>query len=380
MAMSSCRPDAPPDGARSRRHRCTCTSSGVRAGERGFARETARRRCDWHARAARRVGRVRRPLRRIVASRWRRSTTAPSASSLSCIKPTHDATPILHEGGIYLGCWLESTGTINAEIAVALHAVGCRPRPTAAFAAHQRDDGLLPYKLTADGPGFNQIQIVTPLARCVWNHYRLNGRDRTFLRTMYDAMARYDAWLAKYRDTRGTGGVEAFCAYDTGHDLSSRFWHVPDTPVRERRPRVQPRQSAPAASSRPTSPPTSPASAATSREIAEELGEDGEVWRDKADTQHRGAVRASASTRTTASSTTATPRPLRPRPVRRPAPRPRLRDRRRCLLRRGARAATCSTRGNSSRNTRSPRSRWTIRASSRRTTTTPGTAPRTRCR
>ena len=33
-----------------------------------------------------------------------------------CIAPVADDTPILHEGGIYHGCWLDSTGTINAEI------------------------------------------------------------------------------------------------------------------------------------------------------------------------------------------------------------------------------------------------------------------------
>ena len=33
-----------------------------------------------------------------------------------CIKPAADETPILHEGGVYHGCWLESTGTINTEL------------------------------------------------------------------------------------------------------------------------------------------------------------------------------------------------------------------------------------------------------------------------
>jgi hypothetical protein len=150
-----------------------------------------------------------------------------------------------------------------------------------AFAAHQRDDGMLPYKLTATGPAFNQIQIVTPLARCVWNHYLLNGRDRGFLRTMYAAMAGYDAWLARYRDTRGTGGVEAFCAFDTGHDLSSRFWHIPDTPFDNDGRRYNP--------DNPLLPFVAPdltANVACQRAylalIAEELGEDGDPWREKA--------------------------------------------------------------------------------------------------
>lgn len=147
---------------------------------------------------------------------------------LDCIKPTLGEAPALHEGGIYYGCWMESTGTINNELM-------SRFLPTVSedtyrlFADHQKDDGQLPYKLTQQGPAYRQIQTVTPLARCVWNHYELNGRSKDFLRTMYEAMARYDEWLVRYRDTRGTGCVEAFCTFDTGHDLSPRFWHVPDT-------------------------------------------------------------------------------------------------------------------------------------------------------
>lgn len=183
------------------------------------------------------------PAGRDVLDEFRQSGVAFVASSpemeaqyyravrelVSCIKPVAGEGPILHEGGIYMGCWLESTGTINAEL-LSRFVPSVAGRTFAAFAANQRDDGLFPYKLTADGPVFAQIQLVTPLARSVWTHYAVNGRDREFLARMYTAMADYDAWLAEWRDTRGTGGVEAFCCYDTGHDLSPRFWHVPDSP------------------------------------------------------------------------------------------------------------------------------------------------------
>src|SRR5688572_5888848 len=146
------------------------------------------------------------------------------------IRPAGGEEPILNEGGVYLGCWLESTGTISAEL-LSRFMPSVAARTFASFAGHQRADGLLPYKLTTDGPAFAQIQMVTPLARSVWNHYCLNGRDRGFLRSMYEAMARNDAWLMAHRDTRGSGGVEAFCTYDTGHDLSARFWHIPESPL-----------------------------------------------------------------------------------------------------------------------------------------------------
>ena len=188
--------------------------------------------------------------------------------------------PILHEGGVYQGCWLESTGTINAEL-LSRFLPAVAERTFASFAAHQREDGLLPYKVTPHGPAFAQIQTVTPLARSVWTHYRLNGRPRDFLATMYAAMARNDDWLARWRDTRRTGGVEAFCTYDTGHDLSARFWHMPDSPAGNDPTRYD--------KDNPFLPLVAPdltANVACQRlylsRIAEELGENGGGWRDKA--------------------------------------------------------------------------------------------------
>jgi hypothetical protein len=135
---------------------------------------------------------------------------------------------MLIEGAVFIGAWLESTGTISAELL-------SRFCPEAArgtfelFADFQREDGLIPYKLLPSGPNFRQVQMVTPLARSVWNHYRLGG-DKGFLEKMYRAIARNDQWLEKHRNTRGTGCVEAFCTFDTGADASPRFWQVPDTP------------------------------------------------------------------------------------------------------------------------------------------------------
>jgi len=200
---------------------------------------------------------------------------------LDCIKPTAVTGDILHEGGPYHGCWLESTGTINTEL-LARFMPSIATRTYSAFAEHQRDDGLIPYKISATGPAFSQIQLVTPLARSVWNHFLLNGRDRAFLATMYAAMSRYDDWLATYRDTRKTGAVEAFSTYDTGHDLSARFWHVPDSPFRN-----DPRTYNPDNPVLPFIAPDLTANVACQRfylaRIAAELGEPAQLWRDKAE-------------------------------------------------------------------------------------------------
>ncbi|WP_026342155.1 MGH1-like glycoside hydrolase domain-containing protein [Paenibacillus fonticola] len=150
---------------------------------------------------------------------------------LDCIFASRGGAPVLYEGGAYPGTWLESTGTINAEL-LSRFVPGVAEATFRLFAEHQRDNGQMPYKVTEQGPAYRQIQMVTPLARSVWNHCMLNGSDtgdKAFLRTMYTAMARFDEWLSLYRNTRGTGCVEAFCTFDTGHDLSPRFWHVPDS-------------------------------------------------------------------------------------------------------------------------------------------------------
>jgi hypothetical protein len=135
---------------------------------------------------------------------------------------------MLIEGADYRGCWLESTGSVCAET-LSRFCPGLAESTFDAILSSPRSDGLLPYKITAEGPAYRQVQMASPLARSVWEHARLAGSGRSFLSRAYAAMAAHDAWLARHRDTRGTGGVEAFCAFDTGHDNSPRFWGIPDT-------------------------------------------------------------------------------------------------------------------------------------------------------
>jgi hypothetical protein len=164
---------------------------------------------------------------------------------LECIHDVGEG-PVLHEGAGYRGCWLESTGTISAEV-LSRFLPSVARATFAQFARHQRVDGLLPYKVTADGPAFSQIQLVTPPARSVWNAYLLTGRtasDREHLSELYRSLSRYDEWLVAHRMTRGTGCLEAFAAFDTGHDNSPRFWHCPDVPFQRDAARCDPESAA----------------------------------------------------------------------------------------------------------------------------------------
>src|SRR5690606_432372 len=157
-----------------------------------------------------------------LETRWQEAL----AQLAGCIRPILGEAPVLNEGGAYQGSWLESTATINTEV-LGRFAPEIARDTLLQFAEHQREDGMIPYKIVGAGPGFSQIQIVTPHARVDWRHWQATGADE-LLRTRYSAMVRYDAWLARFRDTRGSGGVEAFYALDTGHDLSPRFWFAPD--------------------------------------------------------------------------------------------------------------------------------------------------------
>ncbi|NHN32362.1 MGH1-like glycoside hydrolase domain-containing protein [Paenibacillus agricola] len=250
------------------------------------------------------VGELKKASDREVLAEWKRSGVRFAASSerfegvydaalrklLDCIVPTgishsdsdsfSEERPILHEGGIYLGCWLESTGTINAEL-LSRFIPSVSEASYECFADFQLEDGQMPYKITEHGAAYRQIQMVTPLARSVWNHYLLNGRNKSFLRKMYQAIARFDEWLVTYRNTRGSGCVEAFCTFDTGHDLSPRFWHIPDTPHLD-----DARQYNPDSPVLPLLAPDLTANVYCQRlylqRMAEELGESGTDWNAKA--------------------------------------------------------------------------------------------------
>jgi len=132
--------------------------------------------------------------------------------------------PVLIEGANYAGIWQEC-GPHEAL-------VYRKFRPDAARNAHltffalQRPDGQLPANNKMSETGFGQIQMVVPIAATAWELAQATGDDE-LLRAAYDACSRWDEWLMRFRNTRGTGLVEGFCTYDTGHDNSPRWAGIP---------------------------------------------------------------------------------------------------------------------------------------------------------
>jgi hypothetical protein len=132
----------------------------------------------------------------------------------------HFPRPVLLEGATYAGVWLECApleglvyAPLSPETALANHEV---------FFDLQREDGYLPCNVKKASLGTGQIQMVVPIAATAWDLYQQNRRA-AFLDKTYRACSRWDEWLVRYRNTRGSGLCEAFCTYDTGHDNSPRF-------------------------------------------------------------------------------------------------------------------------------------------------------------
>lgn len=139
------------------------------------------------------------------------------------VLPRYDK-PVLIEGANYAGIWLEC-GPHEAL-------VYRKFRPDVARNSHliffelQRPDGQFPANNKVSETGFGQIQMVVPIAATAWELARSTGDDE-LLRTAYRACSAWDDWLVAYRNTRGTGLIEGFCTYDTGHDNSPRWDGIP---------------------------------------------------------------------------------------------------------------------------------------------------------
>lgn len=128
---------------------------------------------------------------------------------------------IISAGGGYLGIWQEHNQDcfLLAELF-----------PEEAWASmkifmdFQMRNGLMPAAVRFEPTSviYGQLQIVWPFARCAFEIVKRTKGSDDDLRQVYACAARYDRWLMSCRDHSGTGLVEMFCEYDTGHDNSPR--------------------------------------------------------------------------------------------------------------------------------------------------------------
>lgn len=186
---------------------------------------------------------------------WRKIGDAALATLAGNVKhvPGFDR-PVLFEGSTYSGTWLECgphEALAYAQLADLLSPAEGRPAALdvaknthRVFFALQRADGQIPACVKTHGIGWGQIQMVVPIAATAWEVAQ-KARDESFLVESYNACNRWDAWLRRYRNTRGTGLVEAFCTYDTGQDNSPRWAGVSDECPDHDARKFQPGQSVP---------------------------------------------------------------------------------------------------------------------------------------
>lgn len=142
--------------------------------------------------------------------------------------------PVLVEGSMYPGIWLECgphEGLVYSELGTDAARRAARNNHLIFFSL-QKEDGQLPCWVrraaeSGGGPGFGQIQMVAPIAATAWELAQRSS-DQELLETAYQACGRWDAWLRRYRNTRGTGLCEGFCTWDTGMDNSPRWAEEPN--------------------------------------------------------------------------------------------------------------------------------------------------------
>lgn len=161
-----------------------------------------------------------------ASERWAKTYDAALAVLAGNVKrvPRYDK-PVLVEGAVYAGVWLEC-GPHEGYVYRHIRPDVARQNHLAFFAL-QRPDGQLPASVKVKEVGFGQIQMTVPIAATAWELAHETG-DSELLERAYEACSRWDDWLVKYRDTRGTGLIEGFCTYDTGHDNSPRWNGIPN--------------------------------------------------------------------------------------------------------------------------------------------------------
>lgn len=157
----------------------------------------------------------------------------------------HGHLNLITEGAEYPGAYLESApngGAMYAkfDLQIALH-------HQAVFFLGQRADGRLPAGVypaawavergyDAEPPSghawlsdlgilatYNSLGHDYDLPETAWRTYFWAERDRAFLEKAYTALAAFDAYLWKNRDSNGDGVLETWCTWDTGEDNCTRL-------------------------------------------------------------------------------------------------------------------------------------------------------------
>lgn len=155
------------------------------------------------------------------------------------IKPFPDhPQPLFLISDTYPGVWLEHVydAVCWADLEPSMSDVA--KSQVRLFIEHQKADGQLPcFVLDTSNPhaanypiavGYGQIQECVSFTKLCLDVFEQTG-DTAFLRETYEACVRWDRWLVSHRMTQGSGLIELFCEFDTGHDNSRRLAGLPQS-------------------------------------------------------------------------------------------------------------------------------------------------------
>ena len=124
----------------------------------------------------------------------------------------------------YPGVWLEHTfdGVVWADYCTEQHEVS--RNQVRLFLKWQKPDGQLPCYIWQNEVGYGWTQECVSFGSLCLDAIRQNPQDTALLSDCYRACCAWDAWLCRTHMTLGTGLIEMFCGYDTGHDNSGRLY------------------------------------------------------------------------------------------------------------------------------------------------------------
>lgn len=135
---------------------------------------------------------------------------------------------VLIEGGGYRKIWLE-TQPMGGEM-YAKRNMTAAVNNQLFFMEYQRPDGRMPGSITVEKgkvvPQFNKLQGFCFPAPAL-NMYYWMGQDREYLKLLRHALAGFDAYLWRVRDSNSDGCLESWCVYDTGEDNARRYGDAP---------------------------------------------------------------------------------------------------------------------------------------------------------
>lgn len=147
---------------------------------------------------------------------------------LECQKfcPNGHQKPLLMVSNRYPGLWLEHVYDSIVYAEMYPEKLYLAENAVSIFFDLQRSDGQLPFVVRNDDQGnlragYSQIQECVSIGSLALRVYKMNG-NKAFLKNAFDSVSHWVEWLRIHRMTRGTGLVEMFCGYDTGHDNSAR--------------------------------------------------------------------------------------------------------------------------------------------------------------